>query len=80
VHDARTNTRQYSEDSEYTHNHKGKTPGCESNCHDKRPEERRAIDANKQVKAERQQYRQQQKDQKQEEKKQQKKKKNQKTT
>jgi len=68
VHDYRTNTQQAWNDSQYTNQHQGKTPGCESNCHDKRPEEQRAIKANEQVKVERKEYQQQQKELKKEQK------------
>jgi RHS repeat-associated protein len=68
VNDARTNTQQYWNDSQYTHQHKGKTPGCESNCRDKRPEEQRANNANDRVKAERKEYQRQQKELKKEQK------------
>jgi RHS repeat-associated protein len=63
VHDARTNTEQYWNDYLYTQQHHGQTPNCKSNCHDQRPEEQRANNANAQVKNERADYQKQKKEQ-----------------
>ncbi len=50
VHDARTNTFQYLWDNDATAQNHGQIPGvCKANCHDQRPEERRANDFKAQV-------------------------------